>query len=131
MAQSPKQMKVSNAVYENCHLALDSPQDNEVVNAMLLHVTPGITFQHCLITYSGGTINLILSCKDRAANIDVGNPVTAHSQVIINTPSTLSFENCLFRWNLAGSPPDEGRELTETLLASKGAKIEFGVKKPS
>jgi hypothetical protein len=79
-------MKVSNAVYENCHLALDSPQDNEVVNAMLLHVTPGITFQDCLITYSGGTINLILSCKDRAANIDVGNPVTAHSQVIINTP---------------------------------------------
>ncbi len=125
-------MTIENSVYENCRFTLDSPLDNERINELLMNEATGITFKHCVVTYSGGEINLVVSFHDRPVMVTAvhgGKPIKSTGTV--NNPSTLRFDNCLFEFNFSGTPPLPGQQLTQAILATNASSLNFLIQKPS
>ncbi len=85
-------VKINPALYENCQLQLDSPEQNAKIS-YFAQTFPALTFRHCLVNYNGGLVQLRLGMWP------------------------LTFENCLWNISLPGLPPPNGQKVTETLLA--------------
>jgi len=111
---------LSVAMYENCQITLDSSQDDERINATLTNFFPFLTFRHCVISYFGGPVNLILDWKDPSQTTFhlEGHP-PMRTKISGNT---LQFEECLFSFSIQGVPPTTGQQVTETLLAQNGPR---------
>lgn len=115
--------------YEHCRFALDSSHDNERINWLLLNrASMGIEFKDCLVTYGGGSINLSLAVHadsikyvdDKTGGVFTADPFT--------TSPTLRFDGCLFQFTLNSAPPQQGQEVTRTILAMTGPAFQFKVK---
>jgi len=124
---------LENALYENCHITLDSPSDSKRINDLLMHTTTGITFRNCVVTYRGGEIKLIVSFSNRPIHIaaERGGGSLPSVEGTVSNPSTLRFENCRFELTLTVTPPPLGQQLTESLLSANIETIDFPVLKPS
>jgi hypothetical protein len=111
---SPQQAQVSNALYENCQITLDSPKDDERINSFILGKFPRIKFKNCLVVYRGGQINLKLEWRGEVIGFQIeGKPPMAMKM----SGETMEFENCLFQFTIQGVPPPTGQEVTAVLLA--------------
>ena len=122
------EIRVRNPYYENCRFTLDSPTDDAKVNSFLQNISLFLHFRHCLIIYKGGNINLLVAIRNRTSIMQLINP--DGSRRAISTPfeysgPTLSFENCVFRWETGSPPPPEGKRLTKILLAADGDEITY------
>jgi hypothetical protein len=117
---NPQQITNNPGLYENCRFVLDSPTQDQALNAILKGNTPFITFKNCLIEYHGGEISLILAWdKAPFAMTLVGRGPEDPTRVMQTTISgpAIQFENCLFSFMFQNPPPPKGQLLSTTLLA--------------
>jgi hypothetical protein len=115
--KSSTQIVVSAAVYENCKLTLDSPEENRLLNSYLVGRSQQIAFKHCLIVYHGGPVNLILAFKDFKAHFRIsGVDHPPEGDVVVSNDHTLEFHDCLFDFSFGNVPSEQGKELTEIFL---------------
>jgi hypothetical protein len=122
---SPTKMIVNPAVYENCELMLDSPEENRILNSYLVGRSPQITFKHCIIVYSGGPISIILAFKDFKAHYRVDGPSPAEGEVSITNDHTLEFHDCLFDFSFRDTPSAQGKELAQILLTTPASDVKL------
>jgi len=116
--RSPTQMDINPAVYENCEVILDSPEDDERLNKFIPTAFV-IRFRNCLIVYNGGPINLMLTINLYNAPYEVPSAKpAAKGTVNVNVDHTLEFQNCVFALKLNAAPPPLGKQLTRLLLAN-------------
>jgi hypothetical protein len=121
-------MNINPAVYESCEVTLDSAEDDERLNK-LIPKSFVISFRRCLITYSGGPINIKLTFNQYNVPLyQYTLPKTtppAKSMVNVNVDHTLEFQNCVFIFKLKSLPPPLGSQLTRFLLANTGPIIKL------
>lgn len=104
--------------FSNCKIILDSPEASLLLSSALS--IADVAFEHCVIFYGGGPIVLTqtsaaLSLPDAHVFIPAG---AVHGSIF--------FKDCFFRFTLQNIPPEAGRRLTRTLLASSdGATFQF------
>ena len=130
MVVGPKEVVQTRGVYENCRFVLDSPSQDQTLNAILKGNTPLITFKNCLIEYGGGQINLILAWdKETFTGTMTGTsrgPSTGTGlEDNIKTQTTKSFEdNVKTGTNKSGQATISMPE-SPTLTLSGGPTIQF------
>jgi hypothetical protein len=125
---TPTTASVSSSTYENCRLTLDSAKDNAKINFLITHTAPFLTFEHCLIVYRAGSINLIVALNKFPLAVRVGD---RPKQVVPFSGNTLHFENCIFDFSLSPAPPQQGQQITELLLSHGTASVDISIQKPS
>jgi hypothetical protein len=118
---SPQTIEVSGGIYQNCRITLDSVQDQEKINEVLMHRNALITFKHCLVVYRGGNINLIVGWKNRHTKITLDDGTPPRYGIV--NGNAISFEDCIFDFVVSVTPPYNGREVTQALLASPGNTV--------
>jgi hypothetical protein len=131
LGQSPdrRTLTLNPARYENCRLVLDSLQVQDKINSLLLTLAPVIRFEHCLVVYRGAPVKLIVGFKNYNVAISTENVVLATGPVSEN--NTLFFQDCLFDFEFAHTPPDKGQEITERLLADNNAILTLPIARPT
>jgi hypothetical protein len=127
---SPAQAISNPGIYENCRFVLDSPKQDQALNAILRGNTPLITFKNCLIEYRGGEISLILAWDKVPFTTTI--PGSGPKDPTRVFPITLSgpaiqFENCLFVFEFQNPPPPNGQRFATTLLAENGTSVSLPV----
>jgi hypothetical protein len=106
---NPHQFTTKGAVYQDCRVRLDDPEDDRRINEVLGNVFPFVLFRHCLIEYGGGSITIHLPK-------DIHNP---------DRPvSPLSFEKCIFDFSVTSAPSPEGQAVLLALLLNTSGEID-------
>jgi|CZKH01.1.fsa_nt_gi hypothetical protein len=124
--QSPTQMTVSKPVYRDCRLTLDSPEDDERLNKLIKEKYPLIVFNHCLIVYRGGQINLFLKWTGQHMRMGIFPKPNSEATTVVDTTyngDALTFDQCLFDFRLQGTPSESGQKVAQGLLAQNKAII--------
>src|SRR5260370_3283661 len=126
---SPHEATLNRGLYENCRFVLDSPKQDQTLNAILKGNTPLITFKNCLIEYHGGEISLIFAWDKEPFTLTfVGNG--PEDRKIMHTTLSgpaIQFENCLFVFEFQDPPPLNGQHLVTTLLAENTTSVSLPV----
>ncbi len=120
----------SKGLYENCRFVLDSEAQDKKLNAILSGNTPVIVFQHCLIEYHGGEINLILAWNKEPFTFVIPGTgpqdPTTFTQLRLTGPA-IDFQNCLFNFSFQNAPSSNGQLLSTALLAQDAASASLPV----
>jgi hypothetical protein len=101
------------AVYENCRFTLDSERDDKALNALMTQKgSPLIAFKHCLISYNGGEVNLILAWSSTPMNASFVNRETGQvSEGPLNVSGrAIQFVDCQFDFSIRNIPPQTARK---------------------
>ena len=115
--------------YENCRFVLDSAAQDQKLNAILRGNTPVIVFQHCVIEYHGGEINLILAWNKEPFTFFVpqGDKSPPHAYNLNVSGPTIDFQNCLFNFTFQNTPSLNGQLLSTALLAQDVKSVSLPV----
>lgn len=124
-----KPFEITPAIYENCHFTLDSGRDSAQLNDLMLHGNdPLIAFKNCLISYSGGEVNLTRAWDHTPMIVYLYNRETNQvTPVPTNmTMQAIQFVNCRFDFSIKQAPPPTGKKATQMLLAQAGRTLGLG-----
>ncbi len=123
----PHEATTNRGFYENCRFVLDSPAQDQALNAILKGAVPLITFKNCLIEYHGGEISLILAWDKEPFTLTLIPPNGSSDEPkIVHTHlpgPTIEFENCLFNLSFETKPPQRGQQFSTTLLAQNAESV--------
>lgn len=111
------------AVYKDCRITLDSPEDGNKLNELLRDVAM-ITFSRCLVIYRGGEVKFALSWNNHIAGSAVGKNGGAVTLTV--SGNTVEFIDCWLDFSINESPRSrEGRLLTRLFLNQPGSQIDL------
>ena len=114
---SPTQFQMTVPTFENCQITLDSSQDTDFINKILLTVSPFVRFKHCLVIYNGGNVNIILYLPSEEGTRIMNNLGLLGTTRTKLEGQSVTFEDCLFQFSASTLPPPSGQKMTESLLA--------------
>ena len=115
------------ALYENCRFTLDSPPEVASIPELAQGRSYKLTFRRCQIVYHGGPIRIFVP-RPKPTSITGYGPT--RSDVFVILGQTITFEQCLFLFDIKAQPPLEGQSLTQQLLTQSGPTltVKFGAK---
>ncbi len=108
------------ALYENCRFTLDSPQEVASIPELGQGRSYILTFRRCQIVYRGGPIRIFVPRPHPTAITGYG---PTRSDVFLIQGQTITFERCLFLFDIKSRPGPEGQSLTQQLLAQSGQTL--------
>ncbi len=120
----------SRRIYENCKLSLDSPIETAKINWLVTNTAPALTFRHCLITYHGGPVSLIVAVTKLPVTVQIETSPPVSWSTTMDS-DTLFFENCAFNFSFDYPPPQEGQRVAESLLAQSATFARLTLEGPS
>jgi hypothetical protein len=121
---NPRQFQYQVPTYENCRVTLDSEKDNQAINKYLLMISPFLRFEHCLVVYRGGPVNLLFYRPSKnGTDLMTATRKLGTTKTKISGKS-LQFDDCLFDFSIPnGMPPPDGQKMTVTLLAQNESTL--------
>jgi hypothetical protein len=117
--------KIMPSIYTNCRFTLDSERDSQLLALVMKSGSPLIAFQHCVIVYKGGEVNLTFIWDKTPMVITFVNRITGQmSQLPARmTSPALQFIDCQLDFSIEKIPPPTGQKTTRILLAQNSTSL--------